>query len=161
MKIALYYHRHTCAFSITELLVSIVILSLLLSSSILHISPFTSSKKLKRSAQELSQLLDNQALEATTTNQDITIVFELPTTILRHTEFNSAIKKILLRLPDSLTITRAQFANISSAPHSLILRSDGSATPGTIIVSDNHQNTCSITQALRGPRTLTCTEAKN
>ncbi len=62
----------------------------------------------------------------------------------------------VLVLSDGVFIARWRFGTVTESGGDLILYKNGSASPGTIEVKDSSGAHCTITQALRGRRSIRC-----
>lgn len=144
---------NTKAFSLPELLVSLSILGVIGSISWLNYKTLKSAKELKICLNEISDLLDYYGSLASLNSTKVEL------------SFNKQDKKIWLKqgflerpiyqIPKDIVIDSVNFASITNKPSVLELRSDGSASPGTIIFKGEH-NECSVVQSLRGLRRISC-----
>lgn len=118
-----------------------------------------SSATLRRTSQELSSSIANQAALAAITNGTITVRY-VPNK--RTVQFerqaqdgNPTHQAPPLSIPTGITLTSA-----SAAPDGelLILRPGGTISPARIVLEDRRRRQCLITIALRGSISQHCTE---
>lgn len=146
------------ALSALDLLVALAILSLLCGVGSLSASQITAPRACQHFSTEMSVELEHIARKAQLSGREHQVDFMSPDKITVFEKRGPSIDPTkIYALPANVQITGSSFGNLNQVnPHLLILRPDGTASPGEVRFTDTQKNSCRITQALRGARTLVC-----
>lgn len=134
-------------FTLIEIIIAMFIFSLSLSAGLMSISKMRTAK-VEVIAESIARELDYQALRAGLMKKEQRITFESDSLVGED-------GKVLLSLPKTIGFQDAAFGNLSKDRNVLVLRTNGSATPGRVVLVDA-EKTCSIIQSLYGTRRILC-----
>lgn len=134
-------------FTLIEMLLVMFISSLIFGAGLISISKMRSAK-LDLVAEAVARELDYHALRAGLIKEEQRIIFKNDSLVGEE-------NKILLSLPKNIYFQEAAFGNLAKDRNVLVLRANGSATPGRAVLRDK-EKTCSIIQSLYGTRRILC-----
>ena len=149
-------------FLLLEILCVLALSSLFLFLSV-PVLKRSANAELRLSARELIRELDALALQVRQSGQAAALSYERAQNSLTkhrldddgHLLAGSA-NEVFFPLPPRSSIERFRFAQSTLGPAFLLLRPDGTTTPGRIVLKATRGERCTIVQSLRGRRTLTC-----
>lgn len=135
-------------FTLLELAVTLLLTGILLTMATLNLSE-AQGRGARSSASELMRVLEQSALRAIRERGDVRVEF-VPTSS------TFSVNGRAQSLIGKSTISAVRFATIDKHNSTLILRADGSASPGKVTVRDSSGMECAVIQALRGARRIEC-----
>ena len=149
--------------TLLDLIVAVAVLSLLARAGYILFSGLENSFAEKRAIKELQILLDCSALRAVITGHEQIVLLKERMFVAFDSapqpdkpEHLTEISRLTLPKTLSPSVFRFAASRYSSKGAALVLRTDSSATPGMLVLKNPAGKECSITQGLRGLRTLRC-----
>ncbi|HQH26127.1 MAG TPA: type II secretion system protein [Oligoflexia bacterium] len=149
------------AYTLIELIVVLGAIGIIALSAQVRLKLLLAGGKLHYACEQIVETIAHQADIAAITGTEKQILFDTTA----HAVFlltapstgssNPSRQIKLFQAPKTTKIINARFASLNNAPTTLVLRNDGSASPGSITVEHSSGKICVITQALRCGRTLT------
>lgn len=142
-------------FSLLELITTLAIAGILLTTSHLSVKGLKSAR-LKSESADLVQYIETLSIIAAKYNSDIEILFSENQAIAQVPECINCPTFSPQILGREIQFAETKFGNFGRSPNKLILWKSGSISPGHITLQNLSNDQCTITISQNGSKTLTC-----
>lgn len=152
---------HLRAFTLIELALALAISAVLLCTAQLHMLRAKSQAALQRTASGMVDILDHYALLAQLSGEAVVLRFNRQGGSLwrisaTSKEVTSSSSTLAYRLPSGISFQHISFGNADGQKEVIQMRANGTVSPGSLVLSDRLKHSCTIVQALRGARRISC-----